>query len=110
MEVSTAAADFRRDSVSGAAPSFRALWGFTLNLLTKGRQEMKGKRRYVLMGLGLILAVALLLPQGVWAADKPIKWRFANLYPRATEWTPIYHQFCENVKLMSNGKMDKKRG
>jgi len=40
-----------------------------------------------------------------WAAEKPTKWRFAILYPRATGFAEIYENFTQHVDKMSGGRL-----
>ena len=39
------------------------------------------------------------------SADKPIKWRMANLYPRGIAYGPVYQEFCDAVNRMSGGRL-----
>lgn len=39
------------------------------------------------------------------AEVKPIKWRMSVLYPRGTNFTAVYHGFCEDVKRLSGGRL-----
>lgn len=41
----------------------------------------------------------------IMAADQPIKWRMAILYPRATEYAKVYLDFLNYIKVMSGGRL-----
>ncbi len=59
-----------------------------------------------LFTIGLLFSLAIILPGQSLAADKTIKWRMATLYPRGVAYGEIYLSFAENVKKMSNGRME----
>lgn len=55
--------------------------------------------------IGLAFLFSTLPPVEVLAAEKPIKWKMANLYPRGNRWVEVYHGFVENVHRMSGGRL-----
>ncbi|MBW1711536.1 MAG: TRAP transporter substrate-binding protein DctP [Deltaproteobacteria bacterium] len=63
-------------------------------------------RRVALIVLSLVFLLGLSSPGMSLAADKPIKWRMATLYPRGIAYEVVYFNFAENVKKMSNGRLE----
>jgi len=59
----------------------------------------------VILGIVCLFMVASVLPVTTFAADKTLRWRMPVLYPRGTAFTQIYHGFCEDVKVMSGGRL-----
>ena len=55
---------------------------------------------------GVAATAASVLPSGKASGAENLKWRMANLYPRGISFGPAYQGFADNVKRMSDGRLD----
>jgi TRAP-type C4-dicarboxylate transport system substrate-binding protein len=69
-------------------------------------KQMKKGLAVVSASLVLFFLIGAVLPTATFSQGQPLKWRMPTLYPRGTAYTAVYHGFCENVKRMSNGRLE----
>ncbi len=65
---------------------------------------MGTRTKITIMTLAIVFTLVALIP-AVPAADNPMKWRMAILYPRSSEYAQAYHDFLNNIKTMSGGRL-----
>jgi TRAP-type C4-dicarboxylate transport system substrate-binding protein len=65
---------------------------------------MTNRTKMMITALVIAFTLMALIPTAL-AADKPMKWRMAILYPRATEYAKVYLDFLEYIKVMSKGRL-----
>ncbi|HUT71082.1 MAG TPA: TRAP transporter substrate-binding protein DctP [Desulfatiglandales bacterium] len=66
---------------------------------------MSKKLSAIVIGIVCVFLIATLFPAVTSAAGKTLRWRMPVLYPRGTAFTQIYHGFCEDVNVMSGGRL-----
>ena len=67
---------------------------------------MKRKSIIITLVLIFVLSLSAFVPAIGLAAAEKFKWRMATLYPRGIAYEVVYFSFAENVKQMSNGRLE----